>query len=295
MQNLFESRKKRSQFNYKSGDKFGRLTLTGVTYTKTIYNHWVRFVEAVCVCGEIKEYPFHRLASGETQSCGCYRKEATRKRQTTHGLSNHYLYDVWQQMVLRCYNENNHQYKDYGGRGIEVWKDWKDDFLEFYEWALANGYKEGLTLDRNDNDGFYSPQNCSFKTQAEQNRNRRNNVMITAFGESKCLFDWAKDKRCKVSVWGLRNRYDRGKWTDMEKMISTPQTKRKDIQRNMKSNRNLTAWGETKCFTAWLEDKRCLVKIDSLRDRLAKGWDAQKSMSTPPTRSGVNNIPELIA
>lgn len=281
-------RKQYELFNGQSGDKYGRLTLTGESYIKHSPTHRGRIVEAVCICGVVKNYWFHLLKSGETQSCGCYRKEVTSKRMTTHGLTKHPLYDVWQQMVLRCYNEKHPQFKDYGGRGIEVWKDWKEDFLEFYEWCLKNGYKEGLTLDRKDNDGFYSPQNCSFITHAEQNRNRRNNIIITAFGETKCLWDWAKDERCKVSCWGLMSRYKRGNWKDMGKMISSPNVDRKTVQRNNKRAKQFTAFGETKCQTEWLEDKRCLVKIDSFRDRITKGWSAEKAISFPPTRDGKN-------
>jgi hypothetical protein len=288
--NQLKPRRKRLKFIYGAGDKFGRLTLTGITYTLSIYGHWIRFVEAVCVCGEVKEYRWHRLASGETQSCGCLRVEVTKKRMTTHNLSNHKLYDVWQKMVDRCYNEKNEQFKDYGGRGIEVWKDWKEDFLEFYEWCMANGYSEELSLDREDNDGHYAPYNCRFATRAEQSRNQRRNRFFTAFGETKCLFDWGSDKRCVVSVWALRSRMDRDWKGTFEEALTTPQAERKKVSRNMKSVVMITAFGETKCMTAWLEDERCLVKLDSLRERYRKGWDGEKILTTPPSSSGFKGV-----
>lgn len=271
MQTIIELIKRRKRFNYKSGDTFGRLTLTGLTYTKKIYNHWVRFVEAVCVCGEVKEYVFSKIASGETQSCGCLRKDVSRKRMTTHNLSNHPLYLVYKEMIKRCYEETNHAFKNYGGRGIEVWKDWKDDFVCFYDWAIENGYKEGLSLDREDNDGNYAPYNCRWTTVEIQSRNRRTNRMFTAFGETKCLFDWGKDSRCVVTAFGLRSRVDKG-W-DIEKAMTEPLADRKKVSRSMKSTKQLTAFGETKCMSAWVEDKRCVVGMDRLRDRVAEGWD----------------------
>lgn len=273
MYTIFELKKKRKVFSGKSGDVFGRLTLTGLTYTKKIYNHWVRFVEAVCVCGEVRDYAFNKLASGETQSCGCLRKDVSRKRMTTHGLTKHPLYDVYNAIIKRCYEPNNIAYKNYGGRGIEVWKDWKDDFVCFYEWAIENGYKEGLSLDREDNDGNYAPYNCRWTTTEVQSRNRRSNRMFTAFGETKCLFDWGKDSRCKVTVWALRARMDKEAWKDrFEEALKTPPSDMKKVGRSRKNNIYLTAFGETKCLSEWLEDKRCLVKLDSLRERYKKGF-----------------------
>ena len=118
MQNNYVSLRKHKKFSIECGEKFGRLTYTGHTFMKNIYNHWVRFVEAICECGEVKVYPFYRLSCGGTQSCGCFRKDEARKRRTTHGLSNHKLYDVWQKMVLRCYDKENEGYVNYGARVI---------------------------------------------------------------------------------------------------------------------------------------------------------------------------------
>lgn len=288
-QELFGRKRLYQKFFLKSGDKFGRLTYTGLTHMRSLHGRWIRYIEAVCDCGEVKEYLYHLVISGETKSCGCFRQDVTRKRQMTHGLSNHKLYDVWLKMIERCYNTKDDQYKDYGGRGIEVWKDWKESFIDFYEWAIGNGYKEGLTLDRNDNDGFYAPYNCSFKTRAEQNRNKRSNRIYTAFGETKCLWDWAKDSRCKVTVWGLRSRIDRGE-TDMEKALSGEMKERKEISRHKKDNIYLTAFGETKCMSAWLEDERCVVKLDALRDRYRKGWEHEKIITYRPQSSGLKGI-----
>jgi hypothetical protein len=277
--------------SYQKDTVYGRLTLTGVTFMRAMYGQMVRVVEAFCDCGTSGHFLFKRLTAGDTKSCGCLRSDTARDRMTTHGLSRHPLYEVHRSMQKRCYIEESPAYKDYGGRGIEICDEWVDDFVAFYEWAVENGYQSGLSIDRKDNDKGYSPDNCHFTNRETQSRNNRRNKMITAFGETKCLFDWGKDERCKVGVWGLRSRFDRGTWTDMEAMISSPgETDRKKVSHNLKTNVRITAFGETKCMAEWLEDERCLVKIDAIRDRIKKGWDGERILTTPPHSSGKKGI-----
>lgn len=102
------------------------------------------------------------------------------------------LRGVWSNMIQRCHNPNNRQYCSYGGRGITVCDEWRNDYPCFREWALKNGYAQGLTIDRIDNNGGYSPQNCRWATYKEQNRNKRSNRNITLNGETKCLSEWAE-------------------------------------------------------------------------------------------------------
>lgn len=274
----------KEKHSFEKGTVYGRLTLTGVSYLKAAYGKLKRVVEADCDCGVIREYWFDLITRGDTRSCGCLRNEATGNRARTHGLSRHPLYDVHRSMQKRCYVPTDVNYVNYGKRGIDICDQWLDNFLEFYVWAVENGYTSELSIDRIDNSKGYSPENCRWVERKVQSRNNRRNKMITAFGETKCLFDWGKDERCAVGVWGLRNRFDRGQWTDMEAMISTPNVDRKEVSHRMKNNVNLTAFGETKCMSEWLRDERCKVKIDSLRDRLEKGMDAEIAISKPPTR-----------
>ena len=109
-----------------------------------------------------------------------------------HGFSGMKLHDVWRTMIKRCENSNHIGYKYYGGRGIMVCSEWRKDFIPFYNWAIANGYEKGLTIDRINNNGNYEPNNCRFVTYKVQNRNSRNNRHIKIGNEVKLMVDWAE-------------------------------------------------------------------------------------------------------
>jgi len=96
----------------------------------------------------------------------------TRKYQKT-GLNHHPLYEVWFSIKRRCYNPNRKDYKYYGGRGIKICEEWKEDYKAFFDWCIANGWIQGLEIDREDNDKDYTPSNCRIVTHAENSRNSR--------------------------------------------------------------------------------------------------------------------------
>lgn len=106
------------------------------------------------------------------------------------------LYGIWLGMKTRCNNPNVDSYKHYGGRGIKVCDDW-NDYLAFKRWALNNGYVDGLSIDRIDNDGDYCPQNCRWANNVEQGNNRRNNHILTFNGVSKTMAEWARESGIK--------------------------------------------------------------------------------------------------
>ncbi|WP_238917369.1 hypothetical protein [Clostridium sp. YIM B02555] len=100
------------------------------------------------------------------------------------------IYNIWSNMKQRCTNLRNSQYKNYGGRGISVCDEWINSYSSFKEWALSNGYKDNLTIDREDNNGNYEPNNCRWVTRKVQQRNTRANVNITIDGTTKCIKEW---------------------------------------------------------------------------------------------------------
>ena len=126
-------------------------------------------------CGtKFKALTFN-VKNGNTKSCGCYQKRRTSESNKTHGLGYTRLYNIWANMKDRVFNTKNKQYNDYGGRGITICDEWKNDFMSFHDWAITNGYEEdkGLSIDRIDNDENYCPENCRWTTSIIQNRNKR--------------------------------------------------------------------------------------------------------------------------
>ena len=128
-----------------------------------------------------------------------------------NGLSKTKIYRKYRSMLDRCYNENNNSYKEYGGRGIKVCSEWqgRKGFLSFYDWAMKNGYKDGLTIQRKDVNGDYCPENCCFVTNEEQQRNKRNNVIFEKDGEKYLETDLARKLGMREST--IRDRVLRGK------------------------------------------------------------------------------------
>lgn len=136
--------------------------------------------ECQCSCGNKTLVTSYNLRSGRVGSCGCRKSKFTSENTSgennpnhKHNLRNTKLYAIWTMMKQRCYNPNNKNFKDYGGRGITVCEEWLNDVQAFYEWSMKNGYKEGLTIDRIDNDKGYSPDNCRWTTMKVQRKNQR--------------------------------------------------------------------------------------------------------------------------
>lgn len=158
---------------HKSRLTFIRQTKT--TVSKTGYKE--RYALFRCDCGKEKEVSIRAFKRGKTKSCGCYMREICSKNGKVnsykHGLKKHPIYKVWQCMKSRCYYKKHRAYKNYGGRGIQICEEWKNDVSKFYNFCIRNGWQKGLQIDRIDNNGNYEPSNCRFVTPAKNIRNSR--------------------------------------------------------------------------------------------------------------------------
>lgn len=168
------------------GIKFGRLTPIERINNNKRGTFWL----CKCDCGNqvIVESGDLKKKYGGTKSCGCYRKE----RNRTHGKSDTRLYRIWRGIKERCLNKNCDRYKDYGERNITICKEWKDNFENFYNWSINNGYKENLTIDRINNDDGYNPKNCRWITKFEQNQNRKHHIYIEYNGSKYNLAQYSR-------------------------------------------------------------------------------------------------------
>lgn len=161
-----------------TGQRFGRLiAIKRVGSDKQKRATW----RCRCDCGRETVVASSYLINGDTNSCGCLKLELLFKRSTKHSKARTRLYRVWANMIQRCYDPKHTHYHRYGGRGITVCDEWRDDFQAFYDWAMANGYDENApkgkcTIDRIDNDKGYSPDNCRWVDMKIQRHNRTDSV-----------------------------------------------------------------------------------------------------------------------
>lgn len=194
-----------------TGKRFGRLIVVKkaknhITPCGTILTQWL----CKCDCGnEIIVYT-KNLKNGNTKSCGCYHKEIAKQKSTKHGFRHTKLYFIFGAIKARCYNKKNTGYKNYGGRGIKVCDEWlnkENGSINFINWAINNGYKEGLTIDRINTNGDYSPNNCRWASMKEQSNNRRNNHYITINGKTKTLSQWLEIYKISSTQFYFRKRH----------------------------------------------------------------------------------------
>lgn len=200
--------------------RFGRLTAIRRAKEREKKNRKAVW-ECRCDCGNVHYTTASRLQNGGAKSCGCWKIEEATKRikqynqenpptPRKHGMTGTKLYDSYQHMISRCYNPRIENYHNYGGRGIKVCDEWRGEegASNFISWALSKGYKDGLTIDRIDVNGDYTPDNCRWCTQKEQQNNKRSNVYINYNGEKITLTMLAERIGIKpATIWW---RYKKG-------------------------------------------------------------------------------------
>lgn len=179
------------------GTRYGRLVVVKEVEPRKVKRGYERRFLCMCDCGKMVETLLRSLRIGATQSCGCKHQEmsaeACRNRRIHPDNDDaNRIYTVWCNMKSRCFRKTASSYKMYGARGIGVCDEWKNCFLSFYEWSIANGYKDGLTIDRINNNGNYEPSNCRWVTPQEQANNTRKNVFITHNGETHTIAEWSR-------------------------------------------------------------------------------------------------------
>lgn len=172
--------------------------------------------KCLCDCGNETIVRAANLKNGAVKSCGCLRSKPWNKK---HGLSNTRLYRKWQSMKRRCYDISAPQYKHYGGRGICVCDEWKNNFEAFQDWSLLTMGDESLTLERIDVNGDYSPDNCTWVDKKSQANNRTSCVMITYQGKTQNLMQWCEELGKDYKL--VHCRMFRSRWT-FEDAISKP-------------------------------------------------------------------------
>lgn len=208
----------------RTGQKFGRLeVIKRAENTRQNKSQW--FCKCNCGNKNMIIVSAAALVSGTTKSCGCLKKEMALLHlkqgncNRKHCMSESKLYYVWKSIKARCNNPNSKDYKHYGAKGISICTEWETSFIEFYNWAMNNGYKEGTSIDRIDVNGNYCHQNCRFVDSIVQANNRSNNHFLTHNGETHTIAEWSRITGIKYNT--IIARINKLHWT-IEKALSTP-------------------------------------------------------------------------
>lgn len=201
-----------------TGIKFGSLTPIRRASEINSRTTWL----CKCDCGNTTYADVYSLMNGTKKSCGCIPR--AKNIRIKHNRSHHPLYACYYRMRHRCENPADKSYERYGGRGIKVCDEWKNDITAFINWGLANGYKEGLSIDRIDNDGDYSPENCRWANPTQQSNNRSTNAYVTYNGETHTYAEWSRITGIKQLT--IRHRIEDLHWS-VEDALTVPTTERR--------------------------------------------------------------------
>ena len=196
-----------------TGKVFGRLTVIEFSHNGS---NWSVYWKCRCSCGAYIVVRNNNLLSGNTKSCGCQKLDSSRAMCTVHNLRRHPLYNVWAAIKQRCNNPQDKNFHYYGGRGIKLCDAWNNSFVDFYNWAIGNGYQKGLTVDRINNDGNYEPANCRLVYVIDQHNNTRSNRYLTYMGRTLTMAQWARE--LGIDYRRLQSRINLG-W-DMDRIVA---------------------------------------------------------------------------
>ncbi len=172
----------------RTGQRYGRLLITRLHSIKP--TQW----NAICDCGVKTVVRGGHIANGHTTSCGCVASDVLIARNTTHGHASgkrEREYRIWKGMKTRCLNVNHHSYPDYGGRGIKICSRWLNSYENFLSDMGRCNIPNGM-IERKNNDGPYSSENCRWATAIEQANNRRGNHLIEYQGETLTIAQWSR-------------------------------------------------------------------------------------------------------
>ena len=203
---------KERNFKDLSNQRFGKLVALNVDKKENDKTYWM----CKCDCGKKCSVLTSRLISGHTKSCGCLNNELIGELNKTHSKSKTRIYKIYQGMKARCYRKTAPNYDNYGGRGIIICQEWLNDFMNFYNWAMENGYSDDLSIDRINNDGNYCPENCRWTNAEEQANNRRTSRYVSVDGETITVAMFAKKYGIKSQIF-ITRRLDKG--YDYKKII----------------------------------------------------------------------------
>lgn len=173
-----------------TGQRFGYLIVQEKVKLSQGAYRW----KCICDCGNTTYARTTHLVNGTAKSCGCMQHRSGVRKHGGAYRDNPKLYGLWSTIKQRCENKNRQKFHIYGERGISLCEEWQDPNA-FISWALQSGYCEGLQIDRIDNNGNYSPENCRWVTAKENCRNRRSNVLLTIDGKTKTVIEWCEEKK----------------------------------------------------------------------------------------------------
>ena len=184
-------------------------------------NKWhIKLGKYLCECGNEIIGSISSVEHGKIKSCGCLKVRLIGEKSKTHGLSKHTLYHIWGSIIARCEDEKNNRFHRYGGKGVKICEKWRNDFKAFYDWAIENGWRKGLQIDKDikGNGLLYSPETCSVVTGKQNSNKRSNNRFETYKGITKTVAEWAEEKN--INPFLIYKRLKRG-WSIAD-AIETP-------------------------------------------------------------------------